>query len=380
MIPFTRPMLEPEDLAAIKSVLDSGWLGYGEQARVFEAEFASHIGVEPEHVIFLNSATAGTFLAFELLGLGEGDEVVMPSISFNAAANAVVLRGARIKFCEVDPWSLNPRVEDIAAVVTDRTKAVVVLHYGGHPGEVDRIAEFCAARGLALIEDASCAPASQIQACAVGTFGDMSVWSLDTMKIMVSGDGGLFYSSDLEQVRRARRLAYHGLAVPGQDISIPEWQNWEFKQIEPGWRLLGNDLTAALGSSQLRRLPKFIARRKQIWDLYDAELAALTYIRRPPPIPREHCSSYYTYWVKIDGLIRDYVAQEMYNLGVSPSYRYGPLHRSAIYEATIPLPLSEEIADTTLCLPLHQGMTDDDARTVIASLRKAIESAPGSRL
>ncbi|MEV8475814.1 DegT/DnrJ/EryC1/StrS family aminotransferase [Streptomyces sp. NPDC051173] len=374
MIHFSRPVLGDPELNAVAEVFNSGTVGYREQSRRFEEQFARHLGVSREHVIFLNSATSGTFLALELLGLTEGDEIVMPSLSFVSGPNATLSRGARPVFCEVDPHSLNPTVRDVERVVTSRTKAVLVLHYGGYPGDIEDLGDFCETRGIALVEDAACSVASTVGGRAVGTFGDMGVWSFDAMKIMVTGDGGMLYVHDLDLARRARRLVYHGLAQPGDGFSAPAWQNWTFEQWEIGYRLVGNDLTAAIGSVQLDRLPGFISRRAELVRLYDGELSGADGVRLPPPLPDGHRSSYYLYWIQVDRAIRDEVARALYSAGIQTGFRYGPLHTVPAYGPVPRLPVSERAAKETLCLPLHPGLTDDDVHTVAGRLREAVLS------
>ncbi|MFF6783337.1 aminotransferase class V-fold PLP-dependent enzyme [Streptomyces sp. NPDC012510] len=380
MIQVFQPKLGEEELAAVAEVFDSNWIGHGPRTEAFEAKFAEHLGVEPDRLVFVNCATAGLFLTTELLGLGEGDEVVLPSVSFVAAANAVAARGARPVFCDIDPRTLNPTVDDIDRVLTSRTRAVMVLHYGGHPGDVAAIADRCRERGIALIEDAACAVASHIDGRAAGTFGDLAVWSFDAMKVLVCGDGGMLYVRDPEQAARARRLAYHGLARPsgfGQaGAASSRW--WELDVPEVGRRIVGNDLTAAIGTVQLRRLPGFVDRRREIVEIYDRELADVPGLLLPPPLPEGHHSTFYFYWVQMEPGIRDEVASDLYAAGVYTTFRYPPLHKVPVYGATDrSLPRSDEAAERTLCLPLHTGLDDADARTVAAALRKAMETRAG---
>ncbi|MEU5453035.1 DegT/DnrJ/EryC1/StrS family aminotransferase, partial [Streptomyces californicus] len=212
MINVFQPSLGEAELNAVAEVFADNWLGHGPRTAAFEAEFAAHLGVPADRVVFLASATAGLYLTTELLGLGPGDEVVMPSISFVSAASAVASTGARPVFCDVDPDTLNPSAEQIARALTDRTRAVLVLHYGGGPGDIARIAELCESRGVPLVEDTACAVASRVGPRACGTFGSLSVWSFDAMKVLSTGDGGMLYAADPVVAERARRLAYHGLA------------------------------------------------------------------------------------------------------------------------------------------------------------------------
>ncbi|MFV0129290.1 DegT/DnrJ/EryC1/StrS family aminotransferase [Streptomyces sp. HMX112] len=376
MINLFQPQVGAEELDAVAQVFEDNWLGHGPRTKEFEAAFAAHLGVGPEHVVFLNSGTSGLFLALESLGLQDGDEVVLPSLSFLAAANAVLTSGARPVFCDADPRTLNPTATDVERSLTDRTKAVVVLHYGGCPGDIVRIAELCRERGVALVEDAACSVASRVDGRAVGTFGDLAMWSFDAMKVLVTGDGGMIYVKDAEQAARVRRLAYHGLAQPsgfGYAKVSARW--WELDVPEPGRRVIGNDLTAAIGSVQLRRLPEMVARRREIVARYDQELAGLDGLLTPPPLPAGHESTHYFYWVQMEPGLRDRVAGDLLSDGIYTTFRYAPLHKVPAYGTDAPaLPGSDQAAERTLCLPLHPGLSDADVLTVAASLRKALDA------
>ncbi|WP_243788685.1 DegT/DnrJ/EryC1/StrS aminotransferase family protein [Saccharopolyspora gloriosae] len=380
MINIFQPTLGAAELAAVSDVFDSGWLGHGPRTAAFETEFAEHLGVDPAHVVFLNSCTAALFIATELLELGEGDEVVLPSISFVAAANAVAATGARTVFCDVDARGLNPGVADVEAALTERTKAVVLLHYGGYPGEVEAVAELCRARGVALIEDAACAIASTVRDRLVGTFGDMAMWSFDAMKILSTGDGGMLYVREPEAARRARRLAYHGLEQSsGFAKARVSHRWWDLDVRDFARRVIGNDLTAAIGSVQLGRLPEFVRRRSEIVRRYDAALTDVDGLRPPPPLPAGHSSSYYFYWVQMDAEIRDQVAADLYAAGIYTTFRYPPLHKVPAYGAAESLPEADRASDETLCLPLHQGLTDAQVDQVAEQVRKAIANRSRAR-
>ncbi|NEC66320.1 DegT/DnrJ/EryC1/StrS family aminotransferase [Streptomyces sp. SID9727] len=383
MINLFEPQVGARELAAVAETFEDKWLGHGPRTQAFEAAFAEHIGVPAEHVVFLNSGTAGLFLALETMDLQAGDEVVLPSLSFVAAANAVLSCGARPVFCDVDPRTLNPTAEDVERVITPRTKAVVVLHYGGSPGDIVRIASRCRELGVTLVEDAACSVASRVEGRAVGSFGDIAMWSFDAMKVLVTGDGGMIYLKDRERAVRARRLAYHGLAQPsgfGHAKVSSRW--WELDIPEPGRRVIGNDLTAAIGAVQLSRLPEFVSRRQEICALYDRELASVPGLLLPPALPDGHESTHYFYWVQTDPEIRDDLADDLYKEGIYTTFRYAPLHKvPAFGSQNLRLPHSDWASERTLCLPLHPGLSDGDVHTVAAAVRKAVENrrAAGAR-
>ncbi|SFQ68743.1 aminotransferase [Amycolatopsis rubida] len=296
MINLFEPVLGEEELAAIGEVFADGWLGKGKRTRAFEAAFADHLGVAEEQIVSVNSCTEGLFLATELLEIGPGDEVVLPSVSFVGAANAVAARGGKPVFCDVDADTLNPGTAEIARRIGPATKAVLVLHYGGCPGDVATIAALCREHGIALVEDAACAVASRAAGTACGTFGDLGVWSFDAMKILVTGDGGMLYAKDPALARRAAELAYLGLRqLSGYAEAGTRKRWWEFDVGPFGRRSVTNDICSAIGMVQLGKLPSFVRRRREICRRYDARLAAVPGLRVPPRMPPGHESSYYFY-------------------------------------------------------------------------------------
>lgn len=375
MIHMFQPSVGGEELAAVGEVFGRNWLGYGPKTQEFERDFAAHIGVPSEAVLFLNSATSGLTLAMELLKLGPGDDVVLPSISFVSNANTVVATGARPVFCDVDPHTLNASVAHIAEAITPQTKAVTVLHYGGHPGDIIAISEFCRDRGIALIEDAACSVGSSVDGKACGTFGDIGIWSFDARKIITTGDGGMIYARDAENARRANRLAYHGLEDRGAFAAAArESRRWWDQTIhEVGRRLIGNDVTAAIGQVQLRRLPDFIRRRGAVMASYDRLLAGVDGVRLPPRLPAGHVSTNYFYWVQLDAQIRDEVAADLLQRGVYTTFRYPALHKAPLYRSGAELAGTDKAAATTLLLPLHQALSDADVQRVAGEFIAAVE-------
>ncbi|SEF66647.1 dTDP-4-amino-4,6-dideoxygalactose transaminase [Thermomonospora echinospora] len=382
MINVFQPSLGEEELEAIREVFARNWLGYGPRTQAFETEFAAHLQVERDGVLFVNSCTSGLFMAMELLELGPGDDVVLPSVNFIANANAVAVTGAWPVFCDVDSRTLNPTVTDVERALTPRTKAVVVLHYGGHPGEIEGIAALCRERGVALVEDAACSIASSVNGTMCGTFGDIGVWSLDARKIITTGDGGVLRVRDPELARRAHRLAYHGMVDRSSFTAMADLRRrwWELAVQEIGRRSIGNDVTAAIGSVQLRRLAGFVARRRAIAETYDRLLAEVEGVRTPPPLPDGHVGSYYFYWVQLDAAIRDQVAEDLLDCGIYTTFRYPPLHRTSLYRSEARLPRTDEAAETTLLLPIHQGLTDEDVETVVGQLAKVVGNRGGGRV
>ncbi|XVQ84287.1 DegT/DnrJ/EryC1/StrS family aminotransferase [Microbispora siamensis] len=382
VINVVQPSLGERELAAVREVFESNWIGRGPRTGEFEAAFARHIGVGREHVTSANSCSSATFIAIELLGLGPGDEVVLPTVSFVAAGNAIAARGARPIFCDVDEATLNPSAADVEKAMTERTKAVIILHYGGYPGAVAEIAELCRDRGVHLIEDAALAIASTVDGRACGTFGDVGLWSFDHAKVVVTVDGGMLYVRDPELAARAPKIAYLGLEQRGPGTagstsfrsgfdqalrSKTRW--WDYDVTSFSGRSTTNDVLSAIGLVQLSRLGEFIARRREVARAYDAGLADVAGLRVPPPLPAGHASSYFMYWLQFDNGIRDEVARDLYERGIYTTFRYPLMHQVGAYGSDAVLPRAEAAADRTLLLPIHQSLSDADVDRVITEVR-----------
>ncbi|MEU4711940.1 DegT/DnrJ/EryC1/StrS family aminotransferase [Nocardia salmonicida] len=381
MINVFQPSLGEEELAAVREVFESCWIGRGSRVAAFESSFAAHLGVNRNQIISTNSCTEATFLAMDLLGIGPGDDVVLPTLTFVGTANAVASRGARPIFCDVDPRTLSVTIQDIEAALTPATKAVLLLHYGGYPGQVAQIAELCRDRGIKLIEDAANAQASRVNGRACGTFGDIGVWSFDHGKIAVSVDGGILYARDPEIAARAAKMAYFGMeqATGYAEAMRGHTRWWEFEVSSFSRRSIMNDVLAAVGCVQLGRLEDFIARRRQVVARYDRVLAGVPGLLLPPPLPADHQSSYYLYWVQMDSGIRDQVARDLYERGIYTTFRYPLLHQVRAYRSDARLPRAEKGAATTLCLPLHQALSDDDVGLVTTALAESVTSRSAAR-
>lgn len=371
MINVFQPSLAEEELEAVRRVFQSNWLGKGRLTGEFEEAFAAHLGVPREHLRTANSCSEGLFLSLKLLGVGPGDEVVMPTISFVASANAAVERGARPVFCDVDRRTLNATAESIEAVLTPRTRAVMLIHYGGLPADMDPILDLLRPRGIRLVEDSACSVASAHRGRACGTLGDVGVWSFDAAKILVTGDGGMVYASDPEMALRAGRELYLGLDGQSGFSSAAASRWWEFDVTCAGRRGITNDIASAIGLEQLRKLAAFLARRREIERVYRGELAGIEWLSPPPEVPGHCRTSHYFHWIQVAGAgRRDRLAEHLRDKGVYTTFRYHPLHRVAFYgHSGRRLPGAEQAAEETLLLPLHQSLSDADVRRILDAIR-----------
>ena len=370
MINVFQPALGNEELEAVRQVFASNWPGKGPFTDRFETAFAAHIDSDRRLVRSVTSCTEGLFLALRLLDVGPGDEVILPTISFVGAANAIVDRGARPVFCDVDAASLNAVADTIAPCISSRTRAILLLHYGGVPCDMDAIVALTRHHGLSLVEDNACSVSSSYRDTPCGLFGDVSVWSFDSMKALVTGDGGMIRCRTREWADLAERLLYLGLEQQSGLQKEAETRWWEFDVACSGRRAILNDIAAAIGLEQLKKLPAFIRRRREVHERYDTAFASVDWLRRPPPVPADRTSSYYMYWIQVPGGgRRDRLATHLRQRDIYTTFRYHPLHRVAFYGASSRLPNAEQAADETLCLPLHQSLSNADLDCVVDAVR-----------
>ena len=370
MINVYQPTLDKEELDALKDVFESNWLGKGKRVAEFEEKYAEHLGTSKDLVLTTNCCSEGLFSSMHLLDIQPGDEVIVPTISFIGAGNAVCAHGAKLVLCDVDPHTLNARAEDIEKVITPKTKAILLLHYGGIPCEMDEIMALAKKHNLKVIEDAAAGVCSRYKGKAIGTIGDMGMWSFDAMKILVSADGAMLYFNTPELRKKADRWLYFGLETKsGYENSVAQkW--WEFDISSFGHRAIMNDVTAAMALEQLKKLPMYMEKRKHVSDFYYENLKQFSWLELPPVLPDYVETSYYFYHVQITNGKRDQFAKFLRENGVYTTYRYYPLHRVPGYGVTGEFPNADYAADHTLNLPIHQSISDQDLEYILEKVKE----------
>jgi aminotransferase len=368
MIQIFSNSLGNDELEAVEKVFKSKWLGIGPECKSFEEELANHFGTP--NVLLINNCTAGISLSLRALGVQTGDEVIISTANFVGIANAVIELGATPIFADVHPDYYYILPDEISRLKTKKTKAVYVLHYGGHPLPFDEIKEVCG-DDIAILEDSANAVASQYRGKSCGTLGDAGVFSFDSMKTLVMGDGGALILKDVQALDRAKALRCHGFAptttsgVNAMKQGLKRW--WEYDLVATSGRYISNDILSAIGRVQLRKLPTFIEKRKHIWDFYQKELKNLSSVVIPPePLP-DTTSSYYLYWLRIPKG-RDELANYLREKGVYNTFRYFPLHMVKHYGSNATLPNAEKMNEITLNIPLHQNLSDDDTQLIVKTI------------
>ena len=272
--------------------------------------------------------------------------------------------------CDVDPRTLNARAEDIERVITTKTKAILLLHYGGVPCEMDEIIALVKKYNLKLIEDGAAGVNSFYKGKAIGTFGDMGMWSFDAMKILVCGDGAMLHFNTPELRRKADRWLYFGLETKsGYENSVAQkW--WEFDISSFGHRAIMNDITASIALEQLKKIPIYMDKRTHVQRFYDENLAIFSWLDLPPVLPEYVQTSYYFYHVQIKNGKRDLFAKFLRENGIYTTYRYYPLHRVPGYGVTGNFPNADYAADNTLNLPIHQSISQEELEYIAEKIKK----------
>ncbi|MEX2033179.1 MAG: DegT/DnrJ/EryC1/StrS family aminotransferase [Candidatus Colwellbacteria bacterium] len=371
MINIFQPSLGEEELKAVREVFASNWIGKGDKVLEFERRFAESQRIDPKHFLTTTCCTEGLFLAGRLFKWKPGDEIIAPTVSFNAVGSAVMYYGAKLVLCDVDPRTLNTNSGFIKEKITPRTKAVILNHYGGVPCDMDPILKLCRSRNIVVIEDSACAVHSFYKGRAAGTLGDMGVWSFDAMKVVCTGDGGMIYLKDPKRVVEAKEWLYMGLPnkqKSGMDSSTSgasAW--WEFEVNRPGRRAIMNNIAGSIGVVQMKKLPKFLKRRKAIHEMYNKGLSKLSWLQLPPPLNPDTTVSHYFYWVQLEK--RDELARFMLDRGIYTTYRYWPLHKVKFFNSKTDLINADLASRRTLNIPLHHGLTDREVQRVIAAIK-----------
>ena len=314
MINIYQPTLGKEELQAIEKVFTSNWLGKGKLVEKFTANMAKKLDVERKNVETISSCTAGLFQSMKILNISPGDEVIIPSIHFIGAINAIKACGAIPVFCDVEKRTLNTTSEYISEKITQKTKAVIILHYGGAPCDLNEIINLCSEKNIKLIEDNANSPLSKYKGKNTGTFGDVGVWSFDSMKQIVMGEGGLIYCKDEKNIKFSQQESYYGLLSKSGFSNTIDNKWWEFDVDRPGSKTIITDVQAAMGLEQLKKIDKFIRRRRYIHNTYSQELKNIEWLITPPTLSEDKTSSYYMYHIQTK--YRDELAKYLKENGI----------------------------------------------------------------
>ncbi len=372
-VPLSDISFDDEEYRAVQRVLQSGWLSMGPETELFEAEFAEYLGTK--RAIALSSGTAALHLALMSIGVGPGDEVIVPAMTFVATANAVLYVGATPVFADVSGQvDFNICPLDVESKISEKTKAVIVMHYGGFPCRMDLIRDIAERRRLYVIEDAAHAPGASLRGRKLGTWGDLGCFSFFANKNMATGEGGMVVTDDDEIAERLKILRSHGMNSLTWDRH--KGHNFSYDVITTGYNYRIDEMRSALGRVQLTKLERLNKRRREITRIFQDDMINRCDALSLPFLDADldSCACHiFPILVESSGY-RKVFMQTLKEQGIQTSIHYPPVHRFSAYRTRFDtdLPLTENACEREVTLPLFPTMTDRDIEDVLEAIKRAI--------
>jgi len=364
-----------EEEQEVLRVLRSRWLSTGPVTERFEKAFSGYLG--GGDAIAVSSGTAALHLALTCLGLGEGDEVILPSLTFIATANAVLYVGAKPVFADiVGKEDLNISSEEIGKKITEKTKVIMVMHYGGYPCEMKAILRIAKRHGLYVIEDAAHAPGAEYGGRKCGLVGDIGCFSFFSNKNLVTGEGGMVVTRNKTWAERVRRMRSHGMEVLSWDKYRGHLSSYDIKGI--GYNYRTTEIQSALGLAQLKKLDRNNRKRKRLVEIYREELEENNGISIPFSKFKGN-PSYHLFPILVAPRInRNRVMQRLKDFGIQTSVHYPPVHLFSLYRRRFGFregmfPKTEEVSRTEVTLPLHPRMNREDVKWIVKRIKEVIK-------
>ena len=373
-IPFSRPCLRGDEGEAVARTIATGWVSQGPRVREFETAFAERVGAAD--AVATTNCTTALQLALYVGGVGPGDEVIVPSLSFIASANSVWQNGATPVFADVDPLTYNIDAESIERVITSRTKAIMPVHQVGLPADMDPILELAARHGLEVVEDAACAIGASYRGRPIGSLGPLACFSLHPRKVITTGEGGMITVQDPEVAERLRRLRQHAMDVSdlvrhgADDVIIESYS-------ERGWNARMTDMQATLGLCQLEILDEILEDRRRLAARYAEALASIPFVD-PPYEPDYAVRTWQAYAVRLEkgAVERTELMRRLLRDGVPTRRGVMASHQEPAYAGVqADVPHTDDVTANTLMLPLFAGLTDEQQDYVIERLGAHVPEA-----
>jgi perosamine synthetase len=373
MIPYGRQSIDEDDIQAVVEVLRSDWLTTGPKVTEFEETFAHY--VDAKYAVAVSSGTAALHAAMFALGIGPGDEVIVPPITFAATANCVVFQGGIPVFADVDPETLLLDPAQVEARITPNTKAIIAVDYAGQPCEYDKLQKIAKRHKLSLIADGCHALGAEYKGQKVGTLADLTVFSFHPVKHITTGEGGMVTTHDGNLAQRIQLFRNHGIK---SDYAQREAQDtWFYEMVDLGYNYRITDIQCALGLSQLKKLPAFLARRREIAVRYDEAFRQIKGIE-PLKVRDSVQHAYHLYVVRIlkeqCGKDREQVFKALRDAGIGANVHYIPVHLHPFYRSRFGTgsdrcSVAKEIYRQIISLPMYPGLSEADLKHVIEAIR-----------
>jgi perosamine synthetase len=366
MIQVFKPSMFDEEVEAVARVIKSGWIGLGPETEKFEKNIEKFIG--KEHIVSTNSATAALHLALIVSGVGAGDEVISPALTFVSTNHVILYQKATPVFCDVDPQTLCADPLDIIKKITKKTKAIFVVHYGGHAVDMDPIMKVAKEKNIAVIEDAAHALGGFYKGKPLGTIGTLGSYSFHAIKGVAMADGGALFTSKKSVADLLRRLRWMGISKDTWKRTGSKQYSWYYDVTEVGFKYHPNDVLSALGNVQLKKFPSVLKKKRQIFNRYNKGLSDISWLELP--IEREGTvSALQNYCIKVEK--RDKLSEYLAAKGIGTTVHYIPNNHYRMYKQfKAEIPVTEKVWKKILLLPFHPELTDDNIDYIIESIQK----------
>jgi dTDP-4-amino-4,6-dideoxygalactose transaminase len=373
-LPFHRALIEEDDIEAVVRVLRSGWLTTGAETKRFEGEFGRYVGAA--NAVALSSCTAALHLALSAINLKEGEEVIVPTMTFSSTGQVVQYFKARpvLVDCEPDSFQIDPAA--IERAITPRTRAIIPVHFAGGAADMDSILNLARRNNLRVIEDAAHALPTRYKGKMIGEFGDITCFSFYATKTLTTGEGGMLTTENPEYADRVRMLRLHGISKDAYKRYTAEG-SWRYEITELGYKYNMTDMQAALGLAQLAKCDGMREKREQIAQGYTDALAA-TDAYEVPRVPEDVQHAWHLYVLSVNAealsISRDRVIEELKQRGIGTSVHFIPLHLHPLYQQqfgfrTGDFPCAERHFESAISLPLFPGMTEEESGRVVEALQ-----------
>jgi dTDP-4-amino-4,6-dideoxygalactose transaminase len=378
-IPVAKPYLTQEEAQSAHETILSGWVTQGPKVQEFEEKFAAYVG--SRYAVAVSSCTTALHLAMIVAGIKAGNEVICPSMSYIATSNSILYTGALPVFADVNPRTYNIDAAQIEKLITDRTKAILIVHQMGLPADIDAFKLLCDKYHLILIEDAACAVGSMYKGKKIGSHSDLVCFSFHPRKVITTGDGGMITTSRKELHDRLKILRQHGMSVNDRQRHQSNQLIFE-EHVEVGYNYRMTDIQASVGIKQLEKLNWIISERRKIAAKYNESFKSLDCIT----LPREeegYFTNYQSYCLYLKGnapVTRNELMESLLRKGISTRRGIMTSHREPAYKElyqNLKLPVSENLSDRSLILPLYVGMTDNDTRYITSVLIELLKNRKG---
>lgn len=368
MIPLFKPCMGTEEIEAVSQVLLSSWIGLGSKTREFEEKFASYIGVN--HAVGVNSATAALHLALKVMNV-EGGEVISTPMTFISTNHAILYNHAIPVFCDIEADTLNIDATKIEALISEKTKAIIVVHYGGYSVDMDRVLQIAKRYNLKVIEDAAHGCGGEYKNKKLGSIGNIGCFSFHAVKNLATGDGGMITTNDPEIYERLMKLRWLGITKDtwSREENDSKRYSWHYDVEELGFKYHMNDITAALGLVQLAKLDLMNQRRLEISKKYAESFSSLNYVEVPKIKDYMTMPACHNYVIKLDN--RDGLNEYLKQKGISSGVHYIPSNHYNMYrEYKEKTPISDDVWKKVLTLPLYPDLKPEQVEFIINSVRE----------